>query len=201
MAMRRSHVQAILLASMLSVLATPALAFKPSMRLTGVTAPPIGHVQFCENYPGDCLAFDRPDQVVRLTPATLDQLDRLNRAVNAAVIPATDLEVFGIEEKWEYPALVGDCEDYALEKRRELIGSGWPASALLITVVRDEIGDGHAVLTVRTDHGDIILDNKSDDLLPWTSAPYRFVKRQSARNAAKWDAIEDTRTPVVGSLR
>ena len=60
-----------------------------------------------------------------------------------------------------------------------LIESGWPREALLITVVRDKKGDGHAVLTVKTDKGEFILDNQNEDILPWSETGYRFVKRQS----------------------
>ncbi len=45
----------------------------------------------------------------------------------------------------------GDCEDYALLKRKMLMQAGWPREALLMTVVRDKKGEGHAVLTVKTD--------------------------------------------------
>ena len=53
----------------------------------------------------------------------------------------------------------GDCEDYVLLKRKMLMQAGWPRQALLITVVRDEQGDGHAVLTVKTDKGDIACEH------------------------------------------
>jgi predicted transglutaminase-like cysteine proteinase len=178
-----------------------ALAGAPTMRLSGPTAPPIGHVQFCSNHPSECAGYARPNQVVKLSQATYDRLAGINRAVNDAVLPATDMEIFGTLERWDYPTLVGDCEDYVLEKRRELVALGWPASALLITVVRDEIGEGHAVLTVRTDRGDLILDNKTDEIVLWDLAPYQFVKRQSASIPAQWDGIEDGRTAAVGSLR
>ena len=64
----------------------------------------------------------------------------------------TDLEHWGVVERWNYPDDgYGDCEDYVLLKRRMLMQAGWPREALLITVVRDKKGDGHAVLTVKTD--------------------------------------------------
>jgi predicted transglutaminase-like cysteine proteinase len=178
-----------------------AQAGTPSMRLSGPTVPPIGHVQFCAAYPGECGAYDAPNQIVRLTRGAFDRLEATNQAVNDAVLPATDMEIFGTLERWDYPSLVGDCEDYVLEKRRELVALGWPESALLITVVRDEIGEGHAVLTVRTDRGDLILDNKTDEIVLWDVAPYQFVKRQSASAPSDWDAVEDGRTAAVGSLR
>lgn len=78
---------------------------------------------------------------------------------------------------------------------------GWPRSALLITVVKDTNNSGHAVLTVRTDKGDVILDNQIEAVLPWYSAPYRFVKRQSSSNPARWAAISDLRVSTVASLK
>ena len=66
-----------------------------------------------------------------------------------------------------------------LLKREMLMQSGWPRAALLITVVRDKRGDWHAVLTVKTDKGEFILDNQSEEILLWSDTTYRFVKRQS----------------------
>jgi predicted transglutaminase-like cysteine proteinase len=181
---------------------TASAAGGASMRVAGVTAPPIGHVRFCEANRDDCGTYERTDQVVRLNAAAWRALTDVNKAVNDAVIPATDMEIYGTVEHWDYPALVGDCEDYVLEKRRMLVRVGWPASALLITVVRDEIGEGHAVLTVRTDRGDLVLDNKTDDVLLWDETPYQFVKRQSTRDPQAWVGIADDRvTAAVGSLR
>ena len=171
------------------------------MSIRGVAAPPIGYVQFCATYPADCRAEKDVDQVVTLTQAVWNQLNRVNTVVNNAVLPATDMEIYGVLERWEYPRLVGDCEDYVLEKRRELIGSGWPESALLITVVRDETGSGHAVLTVRTNRGDVVLDNKTEKIQLWTETAYTYLKRQSTRDPNTWDLIEDSRTSLVGSLK
>ncbi|WP_239507684.1 transglutaminase-like cysteine peptidase, partial [Enterobacter hormaechei] len=82
---------------------------------------------------------------------------RINSHVNAAIEPVTDMEQYGVEEVWTYPISGrGDCEDYVLLKKQMLIRAGLPASALLITVVRDRKGDGHAILTVKTDRGDYI---------------------------------------------
>jgi predicted transglutaminase-like cysteine proteinase len=75
---------------------------------------------------------------------------------------------------------MGDCEDYQLMKRKLLIEAGLPRRSLRMTVVIDENGEGHAVLTVRTDRGDLILDNKTDDVLEWFRTNYRYIKRESA---------------------
>ena len=104
------------------------------------------------------------EQRFSATPARLSELDAINRSVNREIEPATDLEIYGQTEYWTIPTHQGDCEDYALLKRKRLMARGWPASALLMTVVRDEKGEGHAVLTARTAQGDFILDNKVDEV-------------------------------------
>ena len=93
----------------------------------------------------------------------------------------------------------GDCEDYALLKRHLLIKRGWPVSSLLITVVRDENGDGHAILTARVAQGDFILDNKAGDVRPWSRTGYRFVMRQSYLNPRVWMSLDpkDQPPPLV----
>jgi predicted transglutaminase-like cysteine proteinase len=83
---------------------------------------------------------------------------------------------------------------------KRLVESRWPASALLITVVKDEFGEGHAVLTVRTDRGDLILDNKRSEIMPWHETGYFFIKRQSARDPLQWvSLIPQDSTPTVSA--
>ena len=117
---------------------------------------------------------------------------RVNKSVNKAIKPLTDLEHWGLVERWSYPDDgYGDCEHYVLLKRRMLIQSGWPREALLVTVVRDRNGEGHAVLTVTTNKGDYVLDNQNEDILLWSKTGYRFVKRQSQSNPNVWVSLGD----------
>ena len=88
----------------------------------------------------------------------------------------------------------------ALLKRRDLIKKGWPVGALLMTVVRRANGEGHAVLTVLTDRGDLVLDNMRSRILVWDETNYQFVKRQSEFDSGEWVAINDGHTSFVGSL-
>jgi predicted transglutaminase-like cysteine proteinase len=155
----------------------------------GDTLPPIGYVTFCREHKAECRPSRRFSDRVQLTPAKFRELDQINAAVNRAVNPITDLELYGKVEVWTYPSKQGDCEDYVLLKRRMLIERGWPESTLLITVVRDENNEGHAVLTVRTDAGDFVLDNKQRDVLRWADTPYTFIKRQSERNPLVWISL------------
>jgi predicted transglutaminase-like cysteine proteinase len=161
----------------------------------GATArAPIGWTEFCSEYAPECetRAVDARDVV--LSAKAWKDLTRINKWVNDTVKPITDLEHWGVVERWNYPDDgYGDCEDYVLLKRRMLMQSGWPRQALLITVVRDKRGDGHAVLTVKTDKGEFILDNQNEDILLWSETGYRFVKRQSQNDPNVWVALGDPR--------
>jgi predicted transglutaminase-like cysteine proteinase len=162
----------------------------PYMRVFGVTQPPYGFVQFCERMPAECKFGTQEEQRFSAGPDRLSELDAVNRIVNREIEPATDLEIYGQTEYWTIPVTKGDCEDYALLKRQRLMARGWPASALLITVVRDEKGEGHAVLTARTVQGDFILDNKVDEVKTWTRTPYDYVMRQSYLNPRIWMSLD-----------
>jgi predicted transglutaminase-like cysteine proteinase len=151
--------------------------------------PPIGYVTFCREHQVDCRPSGRFADRIQLTAAKFGELDKVNRSVNEAIAPVTDMELYGKVEVWTYPVNKGDCEDYVLLKRRILIEHGWPESTLLITVVRDENNEGHAVLTVRTDRGDLVLDNKQRDIRAWANTPYTYVKQQSARNPLVWISL------------
>lgn len=157
---------------------------------TGAKAP-IGWLQFCRTNAADCDVAPLKAQRVKLTAARAAELDRINRQVNAEVQPMTDQELYGVEEYWTYPSGAGDCEDYVLEKRRRLMQAGWPRQALLITVVRDLKGDGHAVLTVVTDRGDYALDNQADDVKPWFETGYTYIKRQAQTDPNLWVLLGD----------
>jgi predicted transglutaminase-like cysteine proteinase len=162
----------------------------PFMRVYGQAYPPYGFVQFCEAFPPECAGSGLEDRRFLATPERLSELDEINRSINRAIVPATDIELYGISELWTLPVGKGDCEDYALLKRQVLLRRGWPTSALLMTVVRDEQGEGHAVLTVRTAQGDFILDNKADAVRLWHRTPYEFVMRQSYLSPRVWMALD-----------
>jgi predicted transglutaminase-like cysteine proteinase len=156
------------------------------------TRSPIGWVEFCTEYKAECATKASPPRDVVLTPKAWTDLVRVNAYINDTIKPLTDLEHWGVVERWNYPDDgYGDCEDYVLAKRKMLMQAGWPREALLITVVRDKKGDGHAVLTVKTDKGEYILDNQVERILPWFETGYRFVKRQSQSNPNVWVSLGD----------
>lgn len=158
------------------------------------THAPIGWVEFCAENPRECAAKPTAPRDVVLSQHAWKDMVRVNLWVNSHIKPMTDLEHYGVVEKWAYPDDgYGDCEDYVLLKRRMLLQAGWPREALLITVVRDKHGDGHAILTVKTDQGEFILDNQVDDILLWSDTGYRFVKRQSQADPNIWVALGEPR--------
>jgi len=157
-----------------------------------VTQPPPGWLEFCERQLSECASTTTTPHDLPLTPELWTDLVRTNKLVNETIKPLTDLEHWGVVERWSYPDDgYGDCEDYVLLKRRMLIMSGWPREALLVTVVRDKKDEGHAVLTVTTDKGDYILDNQNKDILLWSKTGYRFVKRQSQSNSNVWVSLSN----------
>lgn len=165
------------------------------MRVYGTAQPPYGFVRFCETNPAHCMPDGRGEARFNADASRLAELDDVNRMVNTTIEPRTDLELYGVTEHWTLPVDKGDCEDYALLKRKMLIERGWPASALLMTVVRDEKGDGHAILTVRTLQGDYVLDNKIQNVTPWNLTPYEFVMRQSYLNPKMWVSLDPLQGP------
>ena len=191
---------AALLGMQLLVLTDTAQA-NPFMPTGARASQPIGHYEFCRTHPAECSTRSAAANPVRLTKALWAEIIEVNDFVNLSVAPLTDLQLWGREEVWSFPDGVGDCEDYAIEKRRRLMERGLPSSSLLITVVRQPSGAGHAVLTVRTDRGDLVLDNLEARVLPWTATSYTFLKRQSERSSGAWVSVEDGRATTVGSVR
>jgi predicted transglutaminase-like cysteine proteinase len=169
---------------------TRAAAPASFMRVYAQALPPYGFVHFCERTPGECAPARADDHRITATADRLAELDEINRVVNRAIRPVTDIDLYGVTEHWTLPVDAGDCEDYVLLKRHILIKRGWSPASLLITVVRDEKGEGHAILTARTSIGDMVLDNKVDDVKLWSRTPYTFVMRQSYLDPRAWVSLD-----------
>ncbi len=178
-------------------------ASTPLYTPTGETSrAPIGWVEFCAERRDECSGQPTAARDVVLSPKAWRELVRINAFVNEGIRPVTDLDHYNVVERWTYPDDgQGDCEDYVLLKRRLLMEAGWPREALLITIVREKNGDGHAVLTVKTDKGDFVLDNQNETILLWSETEYRFVKRQSQSDPNVWVSLGDPRPayPVASS--
>ncbi len=183
----------------------PAQAFASQPMLTGgLTSQPIGHYEFCKANPAECNVRPHDMGPEHMSGALWKQIVAVNVAVNAAVKPMNDIDIYGKDEVWAYPdGGVGDCEDYVLEKRRDLMRQGLSLSNLLITVVRKPDDEGHAVLTVRTDRGDFVLDNLTDSVRLWDETGYRFLKRQATNHTGRWVTIREAQpsAALVGAVK
>ncbi len=167
--------------------------FAPASHPTTV---PIGWKLFCNERPRECAPVDATTTTVKLTPANWAQLVQINDLANVNIEGVTDNDHYDIYRKnipnwWTFPDDgKGNCNDYVMLKKKLLVEAGWPKSALLLTVVLDHERLGHLVLTVRTDRGDLILDNMNARILRWSETGYVFIKRQSPSNPSTWLAIE-----------
>lgn len=151
---------------------------------------PMGWTGFCRRYPGECRQESFVSEKIAFKDSARNLILHVNASVNGAIKPATDRLQWGVDERWDFAESgIGDCEDYVLLKQRWLVSAGLPRQALLITVVTDLAGDGHAVLTVVTDRGDYILDNMNDEVKLWRETPYSFVKRQSRFVSDEWVSL------------
>lgn len=190
----------ILTLACVSALGSTSAASPANMTIVGKANPPIGHYEFCRTYVNECAGTYSDIGPIALTEPLWKAMLEVNYTVNSSITPLTDMEIFGVEERWAYPRTVGDCEDYALLKRKMLISRGFSPSDLLLTVVLQPNGEGHAVLTVRTDHGDFILDNMRDKVLLWSDTEYTFLKRQASDKPARWVKLQDGRAVAVASV-
>jgi predicted transglutaminase-like cysteine proteinase len=155
---------------------------------------PIGWVQFCATYISECNTRPVEPRDIVLDDKAWNSLVRINKWANDNVRPMTDMDHYGMIQWWRYPDDgSGACHSYALLKRRMLLQAGWPRTALLMTIVHEANGEGHAVLTVKTDRGEYILDNLNDKILLWSKTQYHFYKRQSQADPNVWVWLDDSR--------
>lgn len=171
------------------VTAQPAAAAErhPAFLKAGAAvSPPPGAVGLCGRYDWACRSGATGGQAADL----MGLADRVNRDVNRRVRPITDAAQYGREENWALPGQRGgDCEDYALEKKRALMAAGLRGDQLLLTTVLDRNGGPHAVLVLRTGSGDFVLDNLTDRIRPWGQTGYTFLRMQDPAAPQQWRAL------------
>jgi len=155
------------------------------------TDPPSGWAEFCRTYKSECDVQSGVPRKIALNAEVWDKLAEVNHWANAHIKPTPDRKHWGRVNKWYFAEDGrGDCKDYVLFKRRMLMQAGLPREALLITVVWTPRNQGHAVLIVRTDKGDYILDNLSSKIVLWNKTPYDYVMRQMQSNPNAWVYID-----------
>ncbi len=167
----------------------------------GAARPVAAWANFCEQFPDECAVDPNEAASVTMTPQVWKTIQAINRRVNARIKPITDKQHWNLVDRWDFPDDgMGDCEDYQLLKRRTLAEQGLPRRAMRMTVVIDDQGEGHAVLMVRTDRGDFVLDNKTNAVLPWSQTGYVFVKREGQNDTA-WASLGGIGSPVTTANR
>lgn len=136
-----------------------------------------------------------------MTPALWSTLTKINDKVNREIQRRSDIQVYGVIDRWATPlqagSNLGDCEDYVLEKRRALIAAGLPESALSIAVANTSWGESHAVLLVATDQGDYVLDSLTPWILPWRKASLTWRERQVGGAPFRWAMVNTGQTAEV----
>jgi Predicted periplasmic protein len=200
--MRRSSL--VLLAALAGALAPggagarsriPFKAGMPTPAESGPTLAPFQHIRFCLQYPDDCRSNSAEGERVDLTSEKLALLKRVNHRVNVSIVAKSKTYGSRLEDTWTIAPVQGDCNDYAVTKRHELLGSGFPSSALRLSVTKTAAGIGHLVLVVVTTKGDFVMDSLADAIQPWQSTDYRWLKIQSARNPHYWVEIRSPAAP------
>ena len=153
--------------------------------------------ELCRETPSECGVDISEKRIISLTPEVWQTLVLVNREVNERIRAVSDRDHWGVEDRWNLPDDgAGDCEDIQLLKRKMLIERGLPRRAMRMTVVIDEEGGGHAVMMVRTDRGDLILDNRRPSILPWTHTGYVYVKAEG-QDGFDWVSLGGATSPVV----
>ena len=154
--------------------------------------PPIGHTRFCLKYPDDCAVqgSESGGAAMVLTLERWHELNTVNREVNRDIIPQIT-SGDGLTEEWTIAPQAGDCKDYAITKRHELLARGWPSQALLLAEVVVPDGEHHLILVVRTKDVDLVLDNLNANIRPaaMTYGQYKWVRIELPQNPKFWASM------------
>lgn len=126
---------------------------------------------------------ETPRVLAELSSAEWREVSRINRRVNRQVRADSDERQFGRKDYWNVPRfrsgrMEGDCEDYVLRKREELIAAGVPEGALSIAIAKTRRAEVHAVLLIATPAGEFVLDNRSSWISRWYDVNYQWERRQ-----------------------
>ncbi|MCK0143744.1 transglutaminase-like cysteine peptidase [Aliiroseovarius sp. F20344] len=158
------------------------------LKSRGNGAAPPGAKQLCSTYRWACA---RGSSASLVSQGQMQVVRAVNTAVNRSTRSIEDRQQYGEAERWAMPTRRGgDCEDYALAKKRALIGKGIDPQRLLIATVLDRSRRPHAVLVVRTDQGDLVLDNVTNSIRSWRETRYVFLRMQDPRSPSRWIKVQ-----------
>ena len=201
----RAALAAVALLASVTGAGSQTLAALPAVTIpaapVGEARPVPAWTEFCARYASECAVNPNEPAQVTLTPRLWQTVTTINRQVNTSLRAVTDQEHWGVPDRWDLAEDgSGDCEDFQLLKRKLLAQAGLPRRAMRMTVVIDDKGEGHAVLMLRTDRGDFVLDNKTSAVLPWHRTGYTYIKRES-QDATAWVSLGGATAPTVTANR
>jgi predicted transglutaminase-like cysteine proteinase len=149
--------------------------------------PPFGHTFFCLRYPGDFVAMDSTEALPDSLTGRWRKMNLVNTSVNAAIAPKADPDQ--VHTHWLIAPLAGDCNDYSVTKRHELLKAGWPSSSLLLAdVTLISTGEHHLILIVTDANASWVLDNLKGVVvtLAATRSEYALNRVESSENPQFW---------------
>ncbi|MFV2091595.1 MAG: transglutaminase-like cysteine peptidase [Hyphomicrobiales bacterium] len=155
---------------------------------------PIAHIVFCMSYKSECRRGVSIGWTA-MNPTRWRDLETMNTRINRSIDPVSDASNSGKIDVWTIGEKRGDCEEYAIAKRAALITRGWLPASVLLAVVLDKRAQGHAVVVVRTDQGDFVLDNLTAKIRAWNKTGYTWVKQQSSGDPRIWVRIAKALAP------
>ena len=167
----------------------------------GEARPILAWSEFCKSHAAECAVDVKEPARMTLSPSVWQTAVAVNRRVNGRLRPQTDQDHWSVPDRWDLAEDgAGDAEDFQLLKRRLLAEAGLPRRAMRMTAVIDETGSGHAVLTLITDRGDYVLDNKTSAVMAWHRTGYVFIKRES-QDAVAWVSLGGVTSPTTTANR
>lgn len=157
------------------------------IKIVAASPPPSGAQQLCRQYNWAC---STKASVSLSSKKEMQIIQRVNRQVNASTREVTDQSQYRTAERWALPtSRGGDCEDFALLKKRDLIRAGVDPNKLLIATVLDAKRNSHAVLVYRSAAGDLVLDNLTNKIKPWSDTRYLFLRMQNPKKPSGWVGV------------
>jgi predicted transglutaminase-like cysteine proteinase len=150
----------------------------------------IPYEEFIQRNPSECKKSE--PSVIELTTKTKNLLLEVNIEVNSEIRFVLDKIQYNKEEFWTYPISgMGDCEDFALEKRFRLTKLGIPRGALKIAIVQNrKMLTSHVLLLVETTQGTYAMDRCSNEVLLWYQSPYNFESQE--RPDGRWERFDQS---------
>lgn len=172
-----------------AVLTTGQASASETAFISGFSAspPPSGARTLCRQYAWACA---NKKSVSLPSHQELRLVKQINSQVNATTREVTDQVQYKTRERWALPtSRGGDCEDFALLKKRDLIKAGIDPNKLLLATVLDTRRGPHAVLVYRSNQGDLVLDNLTNRIKPWSATRYLFLRMQDPKQPQRWVGI------------